>query len=438
MIGKLDPKFQEVTIIGGGISGLLCAYYLDRHGWKVELIEASSRTGGLLSSEKSALGLSESAAHSLRATPKVKEHFEQLGLKLLPLQSKDRFILKKNKPRKFPLTFFQALRTAFCAYFRLAPKADPESLDFAQWSKHFLGESAYRYLITPFTRGIFGAEPDHINVSASFPGLCVPRGHSLLSFFLAKKLRKNPPNVVRRKVPPFPGGPTCAPENGMGDWVRALTEHLEKRLGDRLIRGQQIDSLSGFENRKNLILAVPAHEAADLISPDAQEMSSLSMALAEVSYSPMVSTTVFVEQKNLSVHPRGLGVLVPAIEGKQSLGILYNSSSFQNRAFDSEIASFTVMLGGSGHPEVLKKSDSEIRQIITLELGEIFGLQGDLKEVHIHRWEKAIPQYNEHLLGTWELAWRTWCSEPGRVLFGNYTGQISLRGMLELASGLGL
>jgi oxygen-dependent protoporphyrinogen oxidase len=425
MIGQLDSRSKEVTIVGAGIAGLLSAYYLDKKGWKVRLIEAKPKAGGLLATEISQYGLIENAAHSIPASPEVVKHFQELGLKLLPLKSRDRFIYKNGKPRKMPLNIFQIIGAFFRAYLKLSPKRDPEELTFAEWASHFLGEPALKYLITPFTRGIFGAEPEEISVSAAFPQLCVPHGHSLLSFVLAKKWRKTPPVAVKRKVVKIPRGPISAPENGMGEWVAALTSHLEKRLGERFQKNAQ---LTDIENEKNLILSVPASEAAKFIK------NELSEALKAIKYAPLITATVFVRATDLDVQPTGLGVLMPRTEGRKCLGILYNSGAFDNRTTDLSTVSFTVMLGGG---DMLDRSDVELKAVVTSELREIFGLKNDPLEIHLHRWKSAVPTYNKQLLDTWSLAQATWCSRPGRVLFGNYTGQVSLRGMLELASHLG-
>ena len=47
-----------------------------------------------------------------------------------------------------------------------------------------------------------------------------------------------------------------------------------------------------------------------------------------------------------------------------------------------------------------------------------------------NRPETAIPAE------VWQKARDSWCIIPGRILFGNYTGQISLRGMIESAASL--
>jgi protoporphyrinogen/coproporphyrinogen III oxidase len=442
MIGQLNREIAagsdapEVTIIGAGIAGLLAAYYLDKAGWTVHLIEAQSRPGGMLETTKTSFGISEAAAHSIPASPTVQKLFDELGVELLPLnrEAKSRYILRNGKLRKFPLSIFQALRAFINAYFKLAPAAkDPEELTLADWAAYFFGKPALQYLITPFTRGIFGAEPDEINVSAAFPTLCVPRGHSFLSYLLSKKMRRNPAQAVRRAQVVVPRGKISAPDGGMGAWIYALSSHLDKRLGERFHRGRKVESLKEFESSKNLILAVPAQEASRFLKSESTELSS---ALAQVSYSPLVTATIFVPSNQFRRRPRGLGVLMPASEPRQCLGVLFNSSSFENRVKSSDIISLTMMLGGSRSLKLLEKSDEELQKIIVSELRDTFGMKGEPSEIRLKRWTHAVPKYNHELLKTWELAEKTWCSKPGRILFGNYTGQVSLRGMVELASKL--
>ena len=62
----------------------------------------------------------------------------------------------------------------------------------------------------------------------------------------------------------------------------------------------------------------------------------------------------------------------------------------------------------------------------------LFGLKHSAPlELTIHRWPRAIPRYDARLENAWTEARRGWCSQPGRVIFGNYSGQVSLRGMIE-------
>ena len=64
MIGTLNKEFREVTVVGAGIAGMLGAYYLDRNGYRVTLIEQSERAGGLIRTRHTDHGIAESAAQS--------------------------------------------------------------------------------------------------------------------------------------------------------------------------------------------------------------------------------------------------------------------------------------------------------------------------------------------------------------------------------------
>jgi oxygen-dependent protoporphyrinogen oxidase len=135
---------------------------------------------------------------------------------------------------------------------------------------------------------------------------------------------------------------------------------------------------------------------------------------------------------------KGVGALVPEKEGRKSLGILFTSNSFEGRVKDeSRYASFAVLLGGSAQPHWASASDAEIENAVREELEALLGVRGEPARIVISRWGRAIPQYSVTLPAVWRLARETWCAESGHLLCGNYTGQVSLRGMIETAAQAG-
>ena len=264
-------------------------------------------------------------------------------------------------------------------------------------------------------------------MSAAFPALCVPRGHSLVSFLLARKFRKNPPTAVTRAIPKIPRGEMSAPLRGMGSLIDALEQRLQQRLGQRFLKGHRVESLDEYAKPdSNFILCVPALEAARLLLPEAPELARM---LTDVRYSSLTTATILLKKSALRREPKGLGILIPDGEGRKSLGVLFNSCSFPGRVTRPDLLSLTMMLDAS-HEE------SQLPEIIRSELEALFGMTEEPLEIFTRRWERAVPKYDAHLLETWRIAQTGWCAKPGRILFGNYTGQVSVRGMTELARGI--
>jgi oxygen-dependent protoporphyrinogen oxidase len=438
MLGALDPQDRSVTIVGAGIAGLVLAERLDRAGWEVTLIEAASRAGGLIGTHRTEWGIAETAAHSLLVTPEVRALFDRMGVELVPVrpESRARFIWRGGRLRKFPLSVGEALRAFWRAYLaRAKGDADPARRTLEEWGRKHVGEAALRYLLTPFLRGIYGCRPSEIEVGLAFPALAVPRGHSLLSWMFRRwhrRLRGLDGGRRRGSRPVM-----MAPRGGMGALVEALEAHLRARLGARFRVGTPVDLPS--ENVSNVVLCVPADEAARMLAQADPELSS---RLARVRYTPLVTITAFVERLAFPRAPQGVGVLLPEGTSRRSLGVLFNSSAFPDRVVDEgKWVSLTLMMGGSTRPDqgAPSVSDDELRAHVRGDLEALFDLApGARIETVIRRWPYAVPQYGAELREAWEAARAGWCSRPGRLLFGNYTGQVSVRGMIETVAGLGV
>ena len=430
MLGTLDGTRREVTIVGAGIAGMLAAYALDKKGYEVTLLEEKARAGGLIQTVRTPHGIAERAAHSLLATPEVLEFCEELGVELAEIKpdSRARFVVRGGRLRKFPLTPFEALGAVRrLAFARGGGQAG--TLDLDAWGRRHLGDAAVEYLLAPFVSGIYGVRPSELGVEAAFPELSVAPGKTLLGTLIGRKRRA--PEKGGGVKRPKQRKRMVAPLRGMGDVTSRLERRLEERLGARFRRGVRVEEIP---SGPNVIISTPAYAAAGLLEQEAPELSRL---LREVRYTPIVTATAFVPLDALTKPVRGVGALSPAREGRKGLGVLFNSSSFEGRVHEEgRCASFTVLLGGTTQPRWVAAPDEEIAAAVRAELAELLGIGGEPLEMVVTRWPRAIPQYSTGLPELWRVARETWCAAPGRMLFGNYTGQVSLRGMIEESRNL--
>ncbi|HUE83048.1 MAG TPA: FAD-dependent oxidoreductase [Pyrinomonadaceae bacterium] len=425
MIGTLNTGAREVTIIGAGIAGMLAAYTLDKNGYRVTLLEKQQQAGGLLQTVHTKYGIAEAAANSVLASPPVKSLCRDLGVELVEVrkESRARYVLRNGKLRRFPLTIRETLDAL--GHIAFTPSINHEDqLDLAEWGRRHLGDAGVEYLLAPFVRGIYGVQPTGVGVSAAFPNLLIPPGRSLLATWLKKAFKRSAAKRERALM--------CAPKNGMGNLVARLEERLTQRLGERFLKGVKVTEPA---DAPNVLIATPAYKAAELLG---KEYYLLAQSLREVRYTPLASVTAFVDRNSFTRPISGVGVLVPASEKRKCLGILFSSSSFKGRVTDeSRWASFTLMLGGSKDRQWVDAGDEEIHDAVRNEMSEILGIRGEPLEIIINRWPRAIPQYSIELPKVWACARQTWCAVPGRILFGNYTGLVSLRGLIESAASLG-
>ncbi|NDG83960.1 MAG: hypothetical protein EBX52_02855 [Proteobacteria bacterium] len=414
MIGKLDSANRTATIIGAGVSGLLIGYALKKKGYRIRILERSDRAGGLIETKRTGAGPAETAAHSLLVTPAMESFFEELGVGLSPVHpdSRARYIYRAGKMRRFPLTFRETLHTLLRFFSRPSVPIAPDTASLADWCEAHLGKPALQYLLSPFVTGVYAAAPQELLLKSAFPSLVPadPARSLFWNLFFGKNRKKRPRSRM------------MAPTHGMG----ALIDRLRSRLENEIEYNLKIESLP---EDANLIFCTPAPELADLIS-NADSVSA--GALKSIRYSPILTCTVFIPAASFrGPPPRGVGVLIPKNEGLRILGVLFNSSAFPERTTGTDLHSFTVMAGGTADPTVLDLSNPELTDLIGRDLKSLFRLSGPVHSLEIIRWKSAIPVYSKELSDAQALLEKGLCRDPGRVVFTNFSKEVSLRGLIQ-------
>lgn len=419
MIGSLDPKKKNVTVVGGGISGLLIAYTLKKRGFQVKVLEAGPRVGGLIQTLNTPHGPVEMAAHSLLVSPEVQALFDELSIPLVDVnpKSKARFIYRNGKSRRLPLRFFEILITLYHLFTKPKFAFDSSSGTLAEWCTSYLGRPALRYLLSPFVTGVFAATPQELNAKITFPRL-VPNRPDFSFFRWIRSLPKSPRSKMR------------VPLQGMQSLVTALEQNLKNEIQ----LNSPLHDLNQISDSENIVLTVPAAELSKLL---AKTDSRSAEQLLQVQYAPLVTITMFFKESAFrSQAPKGVGVLIPRNEGLRILGVLYNSSSFSHRVSQSGICSLSVMIGGTTDPEAIQLSDEALDEILRVELDQLLGAKdAPLKRI-ITRWQRAIPVYSNSLKQAQDALKEGYCSTPGRVVFSNYSKEVSIRGLINALHNL--
>jgi protoporphyrinogen/coproporphyrinogen III oxidase len=392
MIGVWEPG-EKVTVLGGGISGLLASFRLVAHNRQVHLIEKSARLGGLIHTSREAGFLLEGAAHSLLCTPSLHRFFETLDVKMEPLQkgSRARWIYRHGRPRRFPLSLRECLSMLGRMVF-IPSKG--EALNLEAWAHKHLGRGVCEGLIYPITQGIHGCSPDVLDQEIAFPRLSLPPGDTLLS------------SLFRRQK--TPKASMQAPSQGMEDIVQKCLRWLKASGRFQVSLETELEALP----EGDVVLAVPAPSAARYLPEKASQL------LQQITYNPLTVFSFAFKESQKS--PKGVGMLVARGEKLLCSGILYSSASFHGRA-PSGYHTLSVFVPGVSVDN--KKVQNEVRSL--------FQIEGPFVAEKVWSWPHAIPRYDQAL----RKALHTLPSllPKGCVLAGNYTGTLSLRHMIEEA-----
>jgi oxygen-dependent protoporphyrinogen oxidase len=170
-------------VIGGGISGLACAYHLQQTGIPVRVLDSGVRPGGVISTlEKNGFRFELGPQSFLSSEPLLKL-IDALGLKneLLYADSRaPRYILFHGRLVPAPLAPPQLLttpllgpRTKWRLFTETFRRTNPPSADesIAAFVRRKFGDELLDRLVAPFVSGIYAGDPEKLSLRAAFPKL---------------------------------------------------------------------------------------------------------------------------------------------------------------------------------------------------------------------------------------------------------------------------
>ncbi|WP_099884523.1 protoporphyrinogen oxidase [Synechococcus sp. 65AY6A5] len=471
-----EPLNAEVVVIGAGISGLTLAWRLQqglsaRGGspQAVLLAEASSRVGGCISTQSKDGYRWEEGPNSFTPTPALLNLIAEVGLtdQLVLADAKlPRYIYWEGALLPVPLSPAAALGSrllsvggklrALQGLLGFVPPPPGREETVRQFFRRQLGSEVAERLVEPFTSGVYAGDPDQLSAVAAFPRVAglEERYGSLFAGAL---------QALRQRPQPSPAAIQPPPKRGqlgnLRQGLQQLPEALAQKLGDSLRLGWRALQLKragelywvGFETpegsrwvaARQVVLALPAYEAAALL----QELNPpASQLLAEILYPPVAVVALAYPQEALPQPLRGFGHLIPRSQGLRTLGTIWASCLFPERA-PQGYHSFLSFLGGAtdaalarqqGIPPIPALSPEERAQIAHAELSQVL-LTRRAEPVYLGErlWPRAIPQYTlGHRQRIAQVQAHLASQTPGIWVCANYLDGVALGDCVRRAEAL--
>lgn len=434
---------MRVIVVGGGITGLACAYRL-RDSHDVTVLEASERVGGNITTvQKDGFVIDGGPDSWVASKPHATQLAKDVGLgdQLIGTRPETRRVYVAHKGQLRPLpeglvlgipsrvmpmlktALFSPLGKLRMGIEPLVPRrreTDDESVQ--DFFVRRLGREASERLAGPLLGGIFAGDPSKLSVRAAFPQL-LEWENKYGSLVLAMRAANKHAKAANQ------GGPPKSAFLSLRDGIATLPESVARALGDRVQMKTPVRSLRRDGDRWRVTLVSGEERLADrvvLATPQCALLDIVRTLDAELAREVeririgSSATVFFAYRREQIAHALdAVGFIVPRIEKTRVIACTWVSSKWPNRAPDG-CALIRAFFGGVGHEEILESSDAELVDIAREELPKLMGaLDGEPLFTRVFRWNKASPQPEVGHLELMKRVHERLLLHPGLFIAGN-------------------
>ncbi|MFE1083918.1 MULTISPECIES: protoporphyrinogen oxidase [Brevibacterium] len=410
----------RITVVGGGISGLVAAYRLSAEH-QVTVLESGDCLGGCLRPTTIdgavPVGIDSGAEASLNRRPETKNLAAELGLdSVFPSTQHSSQVLSRGDLHAIPKrtimgvpaeaaeveSLIGAEAAARLAAERITPPIEGDDVSLGDFLSERLGGAIVDELVDPLLGGVYAGRCRDLSLAETVPALlpAAVEGTSVLDLVAQLLAARDAQTASAGSPEPV----FMSFEGGINRLIPALQEAIVRgggtvrlgagvtgidREGERwIVRGEGEDIESD-----GLILATPAHVTAGLLASVAPESAS---SLGEIPYASTALVAALVDLEGVEL--QGSGFLVPATEGTFIKASTFVSNKWPWTAdhIPAGTALVRMSIGRFGDgPEVWSRfSDEEIVERAFADWQTITSRpESQLLGSEVQRWNSALPQY---------------------------------------------
>lgn len=439
---------HDIVVLGAGISGLTAARSLARAGREVLLVDRRQAPGGRIHTERRDGFLVEHGPNSLVSpAPGAEALIESLGLAPARIERgervRQRYLVRDGRARALPLDPFGFFSSDFFSLrgrLRLLGepfiRPEPEDETVSAFVARRFGRELADYVFDPLVGGLYAGDPDTLSVAALFPHL--------------KRLEREHGSIVRGALAARRAGkrgfdPASRKLFSFADGMATLPARLLQELAGRArfgLRAEAVEPLaSGFRLRlrdgdhaialraRSVVVALPAYAAARVLAPLSPESGA---ALAGIGHPPLAVVALGYRTADIAHPLDGLGMLMPRIEQRNVLGMLFSSTLFAGRAPDGHVL-LTAYVGGARQPELALRPREELEALVREEARALLGARGTPVFSSVRYWRQGLPQPDlghDKRIATLRQLEQDW---PGLFVTGNYVAGVSTANCIDAA-----
>ncbi|RJE89797.1 protoporphyrinogen oxidase [Paenibacillus sp. 1011MAR3C5] len=413
---------DRIVIIGGGISGLSSAFYLQREAERqgrelhLTIVDEAPVLGGKINTlQRDGFVIEKGPDSFLARKQAIIDLAKELGLEdeltATNPAAKKTYIMHNRKLHAMPpglvlgipteigpfmktslLSLGGKLRAVMDLFMPAKPAPGDESL--GGFLERRVGTQVMRRIAEPLLAGIYAGDLKKLSLKATFPqfGDSERKHGSLIKGMMHN--RKVTAAAAKGKAQ---GTTFLTFKQGLSTLVRALDEALsgaERRLGVKVT--ELAKSGSGYAvtladgetlEADRIVVTAPAFAAAKLLEP-----LVACTELKDIRYVSVANVVMAFDKKTFGLDFDGSGFVVPRSEGLHITACTWTSSKWLHTSPEDKVL-LRCYVGHSEDQESVKLPDDLLVAAVRKDIRETMGITAEPMFTEITRLHQSMPQY---------------------------------------------
>jgi oxygen-dependent protoporphyrinogen oxidase len=404
---------RNVVIIGGGITGLSAAFYLQKKvsDVSITLVESEDRLGGKINTEYHDGFVFETGPDSFLARKKsAAELVKDVGLEddLVRNRTGQAYVLNddtlypipKGAVMGIPTTLspfletklFTAAGKARAAGDLVLPRSDATGdVSVGNFFRRRLGNELVDRLIEPLLSGIYAGNLDRLSLMSTFPQFHEVEQRSR-SLMLGMRESRG-----IQTISPKPEGQFLTLTRGLQSLVDKLEENLDgvhilkNTVAEKITKqnnGYTIRFQNGDQIEADSIISTVPHRIIEKVLPPHPFLKPLS----HVADTTVATVVLAFPESAVNISEEGTGFVV-----SRKAGYTMTACTWTHKKWPHTTPSGKVLLrcyvGRAGDDTIVDKSDETIVNTVLNDLRRVVSIKGRPDFYKVTRWKQAMPQY---------------------------------------------
>lgn len=418
----MSKQRKKVVIVGGGITGLSAAFYMQKEAREkdlaldVLLIEGANRLGGKIQTVRRDGYIIERGPDSFLIRKKSMGILaEDVGVadQLVKNATGQAYIFVNNQLHPIPGGSIMGIPTEIGPFLKtnlfsfagklraagdlvLPRRASQGDQSLGAFFRRRLGGEVVENLIEPLLSGVYAGDIDHMSLQSTFPQFgIVEKNHRSLIL----GMKKTSPKKV-----PASNGENAKKEGAFHTFrngLETIVEAIEKNLDEGSVRkGIRVEAIQQVKDKTVLTLNNEETIEADaVILTTGHAMASKLFAehhllqdLGKIPTTSVATVAFAFPAEAVTQDQDGTGFLVARSNDYSLTACTWTHRKWPTSTPDGKVL-IRAFVGRVGEEAIVDLPDAEIERIVLEDLSKLIELEGKPEFSVITRWKEDRPQY---------------------------------------------